>query len=277
MIYLILSILGCSGMALMLKLAEEKHIDQLPLMAVNYFAAAAIATFQVPYASIVFSDSNFMLTLAMAVLSGAIYLLVLYLCQYNVRINGAILASTFMQLGVVIPIAFSFILWKESPDTSQIIGIILSVLAVVLISYKKGEKRKTALALLLLLLASAGFSDSLPKMFNMLDLPKMEGSYMALTFSAAFIFCLILVVVKKKRFRVDSLWAGCLLGIANYFSSWFLLKSVGVLPSFIVYPCYSVLSIAIVAVVSVIVFKEVLSRTQGIGIGILLAAIILLN
>lgn len=277
MIYLILSILGCSGMALMLKVAEEKHIDQLPLMAVNYFAAAAIATFQVPYASIVFSDSNFMLTLAMAVLSGAIYLLVLYLCQYNVRINGAILASTFMQLGVVIPIAFSFILWKESPDTSQIIGIILSVLAVVLISYKKGEKRKTALALLLLLLASAGFSDSLPKMFNMLDLPKMEGSYMALTFSAAFIFCLILVVVKKKRFRVDSLWAGCLLGIANYFSSWFLLKSVGVLPSFIVYPCYSVLSIAIVAVVSVIVFKEVLSRTQGIGIGILLAAIILLN
>ena len=277
MIYLILSILGCSGMALMLKVAEEKHIDQLPLMAVNYFAAAAIATFQVPYASIVFSDSNFMLTLAMAVLSGAIYLLVLYLCQYNVRINGAILASTFMQLGVVIPIAFSFILWKESPDTSQIIGIILSVIAVVLISYKKGEKRKTALALLLLLLASAGFSDSLPKMFNMLDLPKMEGSYMALTFSAAFIFCLILVVVKKKRFRVDSLWAGCLLGIANYFSSWFLLKSVGVLPSFIVYPCYSVLSIAIVAVVSVIVFKEVLSRTQGIGIGILLAAIILLN
>ena len=277
MIYLILSILGCSGMALMLKVAEEKHIDQLPLMAVNYFAAAAIATFQVPYASIVFSDSNFMLTLAMAVLSGAIYLLVLYLCQYNVRINGAILASTFMQLGVVIPIAFSFILWKESPDTSQIIGIILSVLAVVLISYKKGEKRKTALALLLLLLASAGFSDSLPKMFNMLDLPKMEGSYMALTFSAAFIFCLILVFVKKKRFRVDSLWAGCLLGIANYFSSWFLLKSVGVLPSFIVYPCYSVLSIAIVAVVSVIVFKEVLSRTQGIGIGILLAAIILLN
>ena len=277
MIYLILSILGCSGMALMLKVAEEKHIDQLPLMAVNYFAAAAIATFQVPYASIVFSDSNFMLTLAMAVLSGAIYLLVLYLCQYNVRINGAILASTFMQLGVVIPIAFSFILWKESPDTSQIIGIILSVIAVVLISYKKGEKRKTALALLLLLLASAGFSDSLPKMFNMLDLPKMEGSYMALTFSAAFIFCLILVVVKKKRFRVDSLWAGCLLGIANYFSSWFLLKSVGVLPSFIVYPCYSVLSIAIVAVVSVIVFKEVLSRTQGIGIGILLEAIILLN
>lgn len=277
MIYLILSILGCSGMALMLKVAEEKHIDQLPLMAVNYFAAAAIATFQVPYASIVFSDSNFMLTLAMAVLSGAIYLLVLYLCQYNVRINGAILASTFMQLGVVIPIAFSFILWKESPDTSQIIGIILSVIAVVLISYKKGEKRKTALVLLLLLLASAGFSDSLPKMFNMLDLPKMEGSYMALTFSAAFIFCLILVVVKKKRFRVDSLWAGCLLGIANYFSSWFLLKSVGVLPSFIVYPCYSVLSIAIVAVVSVIVFKEVLSRTQGIGIGILLAAIILLN
>ena len=151
------------------------------------------------------------------------------------------------------------------------------MIAVVLISYKKGEKRKTALALLLLLLASAGFSDSLPKMFNMLDLPKMEGSYMALTFSAAFIFCLILVVVKKKRFRVDSLWAGCLLGIANYFSSWFLLKSVGVLPSFIVYPCYSVLSIAIVAVVSVIVFKEVLSRTQGIGIGILLAAIILLN
>ena len=63
----------------------------------------------------------------------------------------------------------------------------------------------------------------------------------------------------------------------NYFSARFLLLSLSAVPAVIAYPSYSVGTIVLIALVGKVFFKERLSRRQLVAMGVILAALILLN
>lgn len=70
---------------------------------------------------------------------------------------------------------------------------------------------------------------------------------------------------------------GLLIGIPNYGSALFLLRSLSSIPAMIAYPTYSVASIVLVTLMGVMVFKEKLSHRQGVSMMIIFAALVLLN
>ena len=70
---------------------------------------------------------------------------------------------------------------------------------------------------------------------------------------------------------------GILLGVPNYFSAKFLLKSLESVPAVIAFPTFSVGAIVIITFTGVLVFKEKLSRKQVIGTAGILLALVLLN
>ncbi len=153
MIYLILAIIGCSGMSLLLKIAEEKCQSYYGLMCINYFAAAV-------FAFLTISEKRMLLhlpgnILKISFITGVIYLLVLILCRYNISINGAILATTFMQLGVLVPVLLAVLLWKETMTGIQIAGSVVSLIAICMISYQSDREKKDSILMLLLLLIIA--------------------------------------------------------------------------------------------------------------------------
>ena len=73
-------------------------------------------------------------------------------------------------------------------------------------------------------------------------------------------------------------WAfGFLIGIPNFFSSKFLLRALTDVPAVVVYPVYSVATILVVTLAGVVLFRERLEKKQWLGLGIILAALVLLN
>ena len=91
-------------------------------------------------------------------------------------------------------------------------------------------------------------------------------------------FCAVILAVKsRKKVRWTDLVFGVLIGIPNYFSTRFMLLSLSQVPAVVAYPSYSVSSIVLVTLVGVIVFKEKLSRRKLMAMGVILAALVLLN
>ena len=70
---------------------------------------------------------------------------------------------------------------------------------------------------------------------------------------------------------------GVLIGIPNFFSAKFLLRSLEELPAVIVYPTYSVATILLVTLAGVLVFRERLGKQQWIGLLAIMAALAMLN
>ena len=70
---------------------------------------------------------------------------------------------------------------------------------------------------------------------------------------------------------------GLAIGVPNYMSARFLLLSLTTLPGVVVYPSFSVGVIIAVALVGVLCFREKLSRRKLIALGMILAALVLLN
>ena len=70
---------------------------------------------------------------------------------------------------------------------------------------------------------------------------------------------------------------GALIGIPNYYSARFLLKSLSHVPAIVAYPTYSVSSIVIVSAAGVILFHEKMNRRRKAAVALVLAALLLLN
>ena len=89
--------------------------------------------------------------------------------------------------------------------------------------------------------------------------------------------CGALVFVKQERPGKWEVLFGLLIGIPNYFSARFLLRSLEHVAAVIVYPTYSVATILVVTVAGLCLFKEHLTRRQWFAVATILVALVLLN
>ena len=107
---------------------------------------------------------------------------------------------------------------------------------------------------------------------------EVESEYFLLiTFATALILCGVLVIAKGERPGKWEILFGLLIGIPNYFSARFLLRSLEYVSAVIAYPTFSVAGILAATAAGVFLFKERLVKRQWIAVGIILAALVLLN
>ncbi len=78
-------------------------------------------------------------------------------------------------------------------------------------------------------------------------------------------------------FLPGAFFAGIAVGVPNFLASTFLLKALGEIPAFIVYPVASTGALILVTIVGAVFFGERLSRNQLIGVLMILAALVMLN
>ena len=89
--------------------------------------------------------------------------------------------------------------------------------------------------------------------------------------------CLGLMVWKRERLGWREVLYGCLVGIPNYGSMFFLLRALTQLPAVLVYPTYSAGAILAISLIGVAAFRERPGRRQWAGLTMILAALVLLN
>ena len=184
------------------------------------------------------------------------------------------MSSTFQKLGILIPTLFTIFILKEYTSYIQLTGVMLSILCIGLLQKSNEKQEIQSLLLLCFLLIFNGSADAMAKIFERVG--QNEDVYLCITFVIAFILCSGSMIIQKTKITKKEIVFGILIGIPNYFSARFLLKSLYSLPALIVYPSYSVFTILVVSFFGIFLFKEKISKKHiWIWIGFLLSLVLL--
>ena len=276
MLDLLLAILSSAAVSAMLRIGERRASGTYGRFAMNYLSGALLA-----YAAM--SSRQFSLAgggwaaLGLGTAQGLLYLGTLVILQGNIRKNGVILSATFARLGLVVPMLFAVAAFGELPTGVQLAGFLLACAAIWIIRTGSAGEAVTSRSGLLLLLVCSGLTDSLAKIFEAVGAREMDGWFLLITFLVALAVCLGLMVYKKERLGWREVLYGCLVGVPNYGSVFFLLRALTQLPAVLVYPTYSAGTILVVSLIGVAAFRERPGRRQWLGLSIILVALVLLN
>jgi len=276
MLYLLLAIVSSALVSIIMRLSSHKVSGNTGMLAVNYLMCLAVAAAQTG-GDILPQSPGLAAAVAMGAVNGFFYLAGFVLLQRSVKENGVVLSSVFMKLGLLVPMVVSVVLFGELPSAVQSAGFCMAVAAIVLINWEKGQMSVKFRADLLLLLLAGGSGDAMSKVFEELGDPVLSDLFLLCTFGAALVLCLCLTVRKKERIGLWETAFGLLIGVPNYFSARFLLRSLEDLPAVIVYPSFSVATILVVTLAGVCFFRERLGKRQWVALLALLLALALLN
>lgn len=278
MIYLILAIASSALVSVFIRLGEDRVNNQMGMLLVNYMICSVCAVICSNTDIKTAVNAAGVFEAGLGILCGFLYLAGLLLMQYNTKHNGVVLSSTFMKLGVLIPTLMAVIFFHEIPKVTQVVGICLAVLAIVMIHFEKDALKEGNKKLwLLILLLCGGITDSMANIFEQFGSPAAKDVYLFMIFFVAGILALILVISGKKGLSSKDVLYGILLGVPNYFSSRFLLLALSSMSAVLVYPTYSVATMVVISLVGVFVFKERLSKKKAAALVIIFAALGLLN
>lgn len=277
MVFLLLAILSSTLISVGMRASERYISNNMSMLAVNYAACALVAALcaggSLSPAAVAGPERVFPL----ALVSGALYLAGFVLFQWNVSKNGVVLSSTFMKLGVLVPIALSVLLFREMPTLWQLLGCAGAVAAILLVQLEGGSERASNRGGLLFLLLAGGLADAMSKVFEETCLPETKDSYLFYTFLFALLLCAGLILHQKQHLGRAEVLFGLLVGVPNYFSSRFLLLALNTVPAVVVFPTFSVGTIVAVSLAGRLLFRETLSRRRQAALGLILLSLVLLN
>ena len=278
MIYLMLAIASSALVSIIIRLGEDHVTNQMGMLLSNYVVCSICAIVCSNSDVVTAVQASGFFDIGLGVVCGFLYLAGLLLMQYNTKHNGVVLSSTFMKLGVLIPTLMAIVFFREIPKGTQVIGIVLALLAIVMIHFEKDALKEGNKKLwLLVLLLCGGITDSTANIFEKFGSPAAKDVYLFMIFFVAGVLAFVLVLKSKKKVSPKDVIFGVILGVPNYFSSRFLLLSLSSMSAVVVYTTYSVATIIVMTVVGVLAFKEKLDRKKAIALGMIVLARGLLN
>lgn len=277
MAYLLLAVISSALVSIFMRLSTDHIKGKVSMIAVNYLMCLGIALGLTGPAALVPQTEGLGITLALSAVNGVLYLGSFMLLQINAQKNGVVLSAIFMKLGLLVPITLSVLFFGEVPQMLQIAGFVLAVLAIVMINMGSGAQNVQFKTGLVLLLLGGGMADGMLKVFEQFGPAELSSQFLLYTFAVAFVLCTILMFARKERPGIKELLFGLLIGVPNYFSADFLLRSLASVPAVIAYPSFSVATILVVTLAGVLFFKEKLTKRQWIAVGVILVALVLLN
>ena len=178
MIYLLLAILSSALVSIIMRLSEKHVSGNVGMLAVNYLMCITIAGIGSGIGNLFPQVNGFGITLGLGLFNGLLYLAGFVLLQINVKRNGVVMSSTFMKLGVLVPMVVSIGVFGEKPEVFQVMGFVLAILAIILINFEKEQTTMEFKAGLILLLLAGGGGDAMSKVFEVLGNPELSEQFL---------------------------------------------------------------------------------------------------
>ncbi len=280
MVYLVLAIFGSAMISIVIRLSEGNAKSKLCMIATNYVTCFLLSWGMGGFGNPFPKEVGLIATLGMGSFNGFFFMLALILGQYSISTNGVILSSVFSKMGALtIPLLVSILCFQEVPTVFQVIGFLLAVASVFVLNYRKEEGRiagKFKWSLFALLIAE-GLAGVMSKVFNEVGNSVLDFNFLLYTFLTAFLFCFIIILLKRECPGKKELFYGVMIGLPNFLASRFVLIALKTVPAFVVYPAKSVATIGVISLAGVWLFKERLSKQQSVAMGVILVALILLS
>jgi drug/metabolite transporter (DMT)-like permease len=279
MVYLLLTILCSTSIALILKQNDNRGGDAVLLLAGNYLVATVIScVFFVTDMSAGYSLTSFLFG---AVL-GLLFVLTFFAFAKAVGAAGTALSTLSSRLSVVVPLVLSIIIFNENPSSTNILGFLFTFVTIYLF-YKslrqQGEKHlhKLEYFYLIAVLVGIGINDFAMKIFEQTR-PLNEKPFFLMTiFGFAFIYSAGYVAHKRIPIDRRTMNRGLLLGIPNIFSSFFLISALSELRGIIVYPVTNIGIILLTTILAMLIWNEKLNTYALLALVAGVVAIILLG
>jgi drug/metabolite transporter (DMT)-like permease len=282
-LYLLLKVASAVGMGLVLKRADARSLDRLPLIRTNYAVAAVIGFF----ASLALGQTRISGPAALlAALTGMLFVAGLLVWSRAIQAAGLALSVVAMRTAVVIPLLAAAVIWRERPGPLELIGSGVALLALALVlsevirppSVNRHSSIGNSSFLWLLLLFLADGLVMVAALIFRKELPLAETMpFQTVIFVAAFFASTLLYYLRRPEATRETLKWGALLGTANLGNYLFLVLALSVLPGLVVYPVIAAAEVGLMAVAGVVLWKEKVGVRSWLGIALAMVALVLIQ
>jgi drug/metabolite transporter (DMT)-like permease len=291
MVFILLSIACSSLLIIIFKLFEKYNIDTFQAILFNYFTCVAsawvsIGTFPIP------TDVAQKQWFPFALILGFFFITGFNAVGGTVKNFNMALASVMQKMSLLFAVFFAFAFYREPSTLPKVLGILFAIGAILLTSFSSdtttqlGDNRKHTLQNWLIFpIAAWVTSGVIDILLYYVEREINKGStdiqFIAALFATAACFGLVYfiyqLIAKKATFSFKNLLGGICLGIPNFGSIYFLLKSFSAgFGASEVFPITNVGIIICSTLVGYLVFKESMPKTKVLGILFAIIAIALI-
>ena len=200
--------------------------------------------------------------------------------------------DAFLSMGIFVPILLSLVLYKENISLSQIVGLLLLILAVMLMSvYSNKNKQKLTVKTLILLIitgVACGLADFSQKIFNYSnsEISASVFNFYIYVFSAITLAITLpffknskkdeIVECQKSIDKIKLLYIA-IMAVFLFANTYFKTLAANVLDSVMLYPLSQGLSLLLSLIMSALFFKEKIKPISIIGITVLFVGLLFIN
>lgn len=285
MLLFILAIITSLAILVSFKIFERLNVSTPHAIVINYIVAFALGYLYQPYnfQNILSADWIY-LSLA----SGIILSVSFFIYSLSIKYFGISITALSGKMSILIPILVGFLLLGDSVLVHRIIGIIMIFPALYLLLYENDKQAKTNktkfLIFPILLFLFTGSNDSIFKIADTFYLlGDIREVYVFLTnaFAISFIVAIIFILIQKpkinKKQYLKTGIAGIELGVLNWYSTFFFLRVIRLLPLSLFIPLYNICFVLLSVFLGRILFKEKFDKNKIIGSIIAILSIVLLS
>ena len=272
-IYLVITILGITTVAFVAKLASRKKITALDLTA-TLFTISTIICFGILLVNPIPEIGK--KTILLGFIPGVFGGFAVLLFNYAIRLGHFGFSNTIYRASFILPIIFSFFFLAEPVKAAALAGVILTLLAIFLISYSNESfsKGRTPEFKWFLLILAAFLLSGGPRIGQKLVAYYKESTavYLFLSYLAGTLV-LLPVYLKNRTYSLKSLPYGLIAALGSIAGVFCTISALRILPSSVVFPITLSGPIILGLVLSLLFFKEKIKPLGWVGIVLGLAGI----
>jgi drug/metabolite transporter (DMT)-like permease len=293
MFSILISVLATTWIFILFKLFPKYGVNTFQAIVINYLTACicGISLYGNTLTKAAFEHTSW---IPFVFLCGILFISIFYLMGLSSQRNGVSITSVAVKMSMAISMGLMIFIYQEEITWIKVAGIILSILGVIIMSYERKQLRMkkvtseesrhslldTRILLLIAIFLGCGLLDVVLNYVQSFHLQHLSTSlFSAFGLGMAGIFGGIVMLVnnlrKKEKVEKKSILAGILLGIPNYFSIYYLIKSYSSTPwsDSTVLAVLNVTTVITSTLAGLVLFKEKLNLQKSIGLVLSLLAI----
>jgi drug/metabolite transporter (DMT)-like permease len=274
MLDLIIASTLSASISLLFKLSGILKLEKNQITTSNYFFASLISVFLIGSYS---QDEHFFkMTLSLGVFIGVLYFVGFVLYQFNIENYGIASTNMFSRMGIIVPVIFSMIFWKQVPSFFQSVGITMAIMTIFYLNMDIGMKFSFK-KFLVFQFFIGGIADFGSKIFEVYLPYENKGLFMSIIFISAFFISSINTYQNVKKIDLKSLVFGIFIGIPNLFTTFFIIRALKSLQAPVVYSGFAIMALFLATIGGAIFFKEGLNKKIYLAMFLTVVSVIFIN
>ena len=248
--------------------------------AMLFFSAGVIVLICNPKAIMNISS----MTVLLAIIYGALLVISQWCYTISLQKGPTSICTMLYSFGFIFPTLSGTLFWNEPFTVSSLIGLVLTILAIVMSALSidgsaSGDNKRYIVPVLFAMTASGGLG-IMQKIHQTSKVADQRDAFLVIAFAIAMVVSGLAMLIFKKnsstvktKIEVFPVLAGICFGIANLLNT--LLA--GRIDSAILFPIQNIGVMLICAVLGVVIFRERITKSQSVALGLGALAILVLS